>query len=408
MALQLLVQSGPDRGQVFPLPQEELLFLGRSRAAQLRLTDAHVSRMHCQIFVEAGRVTVTDFESAGGTYVNDEAVTAAELGPGDVLRVGSTELRLGGDDPAEEDTAYPGAMARTSSVETSDPAQLVGKVLGGYKVGPVLARGQTGVIFHGRHGAEDRPVAVKVLWPTVSGSAENVQRLMRAARAVLDLRHPHLVALYDAGEAGPWCWAAMEYVEGENLVQVIQRIGVAGMLDWRQAFTVAAHVGRALDFLHGRHVVHRNVLPQNVLLRGRDKTAVLGDLFLAKGMAGEAAAEPVTRVGAILGDVRYLSPEQTQGSSGADARSDIYGLGATVYALLTGRPPAEGKTLAETVAQVRSVEPARPTKYQLSIPALFEGVVMKMLAKDPQARHQTGAELLGDLDRVAKYQGMSV
>jgi serine/threonine protein kinase len=408
MAVQLVVVSGPDRGLAFPLPEEDLLFVGRSRAAECRLSDPLVSRIHCQLYLEGGRVTVTDFESAGGTFINGRRISGEELTPDDTLRVGATELRLGSEDSSEGDTAFPDVLARTAAVKKADPAELVGKALGDYEVGAVLARGQTGIIFHGRHVAEDRPVAVKVLYPSVSGSDQNAQRLLRAVKAVLPLRHPHLVALYDAGRAGPYCWAAMEYVEGENLVQAIQRIGVAGMLDWRHAFRVAVHVGRALDFLHGRGIVHRNVLPQNILVRSGNKAAVLGDLMLAKGM-GEDPEGEISVAGAPPGDVRYLAPEQTYGSAGgADGRADIYGLGATVYALLTGRPPFAGASAAETVAQVRRDAPARPTKYQMSIPARFEDVVLKMLAKEPEKRYQTGAELLAELERVGRFQGFCV
>src|SRR5207248_885270 len=122
----------------------------------------------------------------------------------------------------------------------------------------------------------------------------------------------------------------------------------------------------------------------------------LGDLALAKALEG-TLAEQITRPGEIIGDVRYMSPERTRGTADIDGRSDIYSLGATVYALLTGRPPVEGGSLVETITKIRQAEPVRPTKYQLSIPALFEGTVMKMLAKRPEDRYQTAADLLTDL-----------
>src|SRR5262249_41929647 len=152
---------------------------------------------------------------------------------------------------------------------------------------------------------------------------------------VLPLRHPNLVTLYGAGKTGPHCWMSMEYVAGENMQQVIDRIGIAGMLDWRRAFQVALHVGRALAHAAGQNIVHRNVTPTNILREATSKVVKLGDLMLAKALEGPLARQ-ITRPGELIGDVNYMCPEQTHGTQDLDARSDLYGLGATVYALLTG------------------------------------------------------------------------
>jgi serine/threonine-protein kinase len=200
---------------------------------------------------------------------------------------------------------------------------------------------------------------------------------------------------------------AMEYVEGESLTQVIHRIGIAGMLDWRNALRVAVHIARALDYAAQHQIIHRNIAPPNILIRSADKTAKLGDLMLAKALEG-TLAQPITRPGELVGDIQYMSPERTRGTSDVDGRSDIYGLGATVYALLTGRPPLAGDTLAETIAKIRQAEPEKPKKYQLAIPDLFEGTVLRTLAKRPEDRYQTAADLLVDLERVAKFQGLAV
>jgi serine/threonine protein kinase len=138
--------------------------------------------------------------------------------------------------------------------------------------------------------------------------------------------------------AAPYCWVAMEYIAGENMTEVIDRIGVAGMLDWRYAFKVAVHVARALDYAHGKQIIHRNVAPKNILLETPTKTVKLGDLMLAKTLEG-SLAQKITKPGEVVGDVAYMSPERTRGTDDVDGRSDLYGLGATVYALLTGRPP---------------------------------------------------------------------
>ena len=242
-------------------------------------------------------------------------------------------------------------------------------------------------------------MALKVLRPEFAKDEEEIQRFIRAVKTMLPLRHPNLVTLYGAGKTGPHCWIAMEFIEGESLTQVIQRIGVAGMLDWKNAFRVALDIGRALQFAHEQHIVHRNVAPQNILLQKSDKTAKLGDLMLAKAMEG-VLAQQVTRPGELVGAVEYMSPERTRGTQDIDGRSDIYGLGATLYALLTGRPPFEGSTLIEKITRIRQTEPDKPTKYQMGINGFFESAVLKMLAKRPQDRFQTASELLKELDRI--------
>jgi serine/threonine protein kinase len=407
MGKELQVVGGPDQGRVFPIPEADFLLLGRSRALEARLTDPYVSRVHCQLQIEDGQVVVTDFESAGGTFVNDQRVTRRQLAVGDVLRIGTTSLQLQ-DTAAEPKTLPPEVPAPAVPSGDEELAKLVGRKFGNFEINSVLARGQSGLVFHGRDTTHDLPVAVKVLWPEIARDDEQRQRFVRAMKTMLPLQHPNLVNLRGAGKAGAYCWMAMEYVEGESLTQVIQRIGTLGMLDWKNALRVAVHVARALDFAHRHQVIHRNVTPMNILIQAGTKTAKLGDLMLAKALEG-TLAQQITKPGELLGNVYYLSPERThQDAAQVDGRSDFYSLGATVYALLTGRPPFEAATLTETLQKIRQEEPVRPKKYQLAIPDLFEGVVLRMLAKRPEDRFQKAGEMLAELERVAKFQGQAV
>ena len=166
-------------------------------------------------------------------------------------------------------------------------------------------------------------------------------------------------------------------------------------------------MARALDYAHKEGIIHRNVSPPNILVRASDKVAKLGDLMLAKALEGTLAHQ-ITRPGELLGDVNYMSPERTHGTTSLDGRSDIYSLGATLYALLTGRPPCADVSLVETITKIRKCDPEKPKKFQMAIPDLFEGAVMKMLAKRSDQRYQSAGELLKDLERVAKFQGVTV
>jgi serine/threonine protein kinase len=403
----LTIIAGPDKGRVFELKPGESFLVGRSRGTRSRLADPHVSRVHCEVQVEPERAVVIDSDSAAGTFVNGQRVAQQQLRPGDVIQVGDTQLRFDDDSPSEQSTLVPGAQLKAAA-RAGALAALSGQTLAHFEVGEVIARGHSCVVFRARDTTDGREVALKVLKPEFSKDDTGRRRFVRAMKTVFPLRHPNLVAMYGAGKSGSHCWMAMEYVEGESLTYAIQRIGVAGMLDWRHALRVAVHVGRALDYAHGQGIVHRNVAPANILVRAEDRVAKLGDLMLAKALDG-TLAQQVTRPGELVGDVNYMSPERTKSSmDGVDGRSDIFSLGATVYALLTGRPPFADLSLIETITKIRKADPESPKKFQMAIPELLEGAVMKTLAKRPEARHQTAAELLKDLERVARYQGVAL
>jgi serine/threonine protein kinase len=402
MSAQLVTTAGPDKGRAFVLQAGETFQIGRSQATSTRLTDASVSRVHCEIDYDGERAVIINI-STSGTLVNGKPVAQQELRSGDLIRLGSTELRF--TSGAGEAPTLPPAPAKAPAAEAV--SALVGQTLSNYQIEAVIGKGGSGTVFRARDTRNGQTVAMKVLQPEFARNEDEMQRFIRAMKTVLTLRHPNLVSLYAAGKTGAYCWEAMEYVDGENMTQVIQRIGVAGMLDWRYGYRVAVHIARALEYAHSQSIVHRNVTPTNILLQSSDKVAKLGDLMRAKALEG-TLAQQITRPGELVGDVAYMAPERTRGSADIDGRSDLYGLGATVYALIAGRPPFAGGSLPELITKIRSAEPEKPKKYQMAIPDLFQGTVMKMLAKRPEERFQTAAELLSDLERVGKFSGVTV
>lgn len=401
----LIVTAGPDKGLAFTLTAGQTVQVGRSQAATTQLTDPAVSRVHCEIEAAADHAVLHNI-STNGTLVNGEPATERLLKNGDLIRVGNSELRFASAESGEASTAMIPPAAPAAAPASSDLASLVGKALTHYQIDAVIARGASGTVFKARDTRDNQVVALKVLLPEFSHNEEEMQRFVRAMKTMLPVHHPNIVQILAAGKTGPWCWLAMEHVEGESLTKVIQRIGVAGMLDWKQAYRVAVHIGQALDYAHGQSIIHRNVTPQNILLRGSDKVAKLGDLMLAKALEG-VMAKDVTRPGELLGDVAYMAPERTKGVGAVDGRSDLYGLGATVYAVLTGRPPFSALSLPELIVKIRNAEPEKPKKYQLSTPDLFQGTVLKLLSKRPEDRFQTAADLLEDLKRVGRFAGVS-
>jgi hypothetical protein len=414
MSLELFVISGPDKDHTFTLNVGTNLMLGRSAQAHYQLSDPRTSRNHCQIILEGDDIFVECNGAPGGTFVNGQKVQKQRLKIGDVLQIGDTKLRLQvGDLPLDVALAQSGTVKKLGakepgtkpSAKVDQLAGLVGGKLAHFDVNMVIGTGRSCMVFHATDTHDNRPVALKVLHSEFTSDEEEVQRFVRAIKTMLPLRHPNLISLYAAGKSSGYCWVSMEYIAGENMQQVIDRIGVAGMLDWKNAYKAAVHVARALEYAHGQSILHRNVTPTNILLEATSKTVKLGDLTLAKAMEG-ILAKQITRPGEIIGDVAYMSPERTRGTADLDARADLYGLGATLYALLTGRPPFTGATVVEKITRIRQMTPEKPTKYQLSIPTEFEGIVMKLLAKKPDDRFQGASELLRDLTRVGRFTGV--
>ena len=423
MATQLLVIAGPDEGRLFPLEEGDALSVGRSRSAAVCLRDPSVSRLHCRVGVDRNKILVADFDSECGTFVNGQRVMSHELQPGDVLRIGQTHFCLVTGGPDDSRAVQPAPEPSAQSVAPAGAMdQMVGKSLNRYELHRLIATGRLGGVFQARDTKKGEIVALKVLWPAVVSTEVDKRRFRRAMRTVIPLRHPNLITVHNAGKTGPYHWIAMEYISGSSLSDMIKRIGASAARAneprralsqglprgwWRPALRIAVQIGRALEFAHANRIVHRNVTPRNILVREEDNTAKLGDLLLAKALEGPLA-EDVTHLGDVPGELQYMSPERTFRSEGGDGRSDIYSLGATVYALLTGRPPFAGPSLKETLDQIREGHPLLPTTYRPSIPAAFEQAILKMLAKRPEERFQTPAELLECLGRIAKEEELKL
>lgn len=289
---------------------------------------------------------------------------------------------------------------------TSPMAELVGKTFSNFEIGPLLATGNNGALFRAKDVTKPgRVVALQVLRPELAGGDEDKERFARVMTVVRTLRHPGLVRVYSAGKTGPYRWVAMKFIEAESLAEVLRNSGVAGRLDWRSTYAVAVSLAGGLAAMHAGAVIHRNLKPANVLIRTADRRALLGDWARARPLHG-AKVEPLPWPGQLVGDLTYLAPEQTQPGTVEDVRCDIYGLGATLYTLLAGRPPFEAGTTAKMVTKIRGEEPARPKTFQLAIPEGVEGMVLRMLSKRLDVRFQSAAEVLQELERISRIHGL--
>ncbi len=405
MNKQLAIVSGPEKGRVFPLENGQTLVIGRGQQSHTKINDPYMSRMHCEIEVDEDKVVLAD---SGGknTLVRGTAVDEYTLQPGDEFQAGSTVFRFTIGDISDDETKRTTApVVGAAAKKTLALKDLVGQTLGNYRLDKIIAAGNSGYLFKATDTEKDRVAAVKVLSPDRTSTDEEKERFVRAMKTMLPIRHSNIVPLWNAGKSGPFCWAAMEFIDCESMTEVIHRIGIDGMIDWRDAWRVAVDIASALEEAFLQKVIHRNVTPANILRRKSDKVCLLGDLMLAKALEGSLAKQ-VTSPGRLLGELPYIPPERTRDGQIVDSRSDIYGLGATIYALIAGRPPFESDSTSELIKLIRDSDPVPPRKYQLSINEHFEALVLKMLAKRPSDRFETPTELLAELERIGKYQGM--
>jgi tRNA A-37 threonylcarbamoyl transferase component Bud32 len=260
-----------------------------------------------------------------------------------------------------------------------------------YEVGRLLGAGGMAEVFEGRDRLLARRVAIKVPLSQHARDPEFAQRFRREAQAAASLSHPGVVAVYDTGTEDGTHFIVMEYVDGRTLKEVIR---AEAPLYPDRAAEICADVCSALAAAHARGLVHRDVKPANIMLMP-DGRVKLMDL----GIARVAASETATQTAAMLGTAQYLSPEQAQGQA-VDYRSDLYSLGCCLYEMLTGTVPFRGATpVAIAYRHVRE-DPTPPRLLNPDVPPSLEAVCLKAMAKRPEDRYQTAAELRADLERA--------
>jgi serine/threonine protein kinase len=268
--------------------------------------------------------------------------------------------------------------------------------IGDYTITRVLGQGGMGVVYEATHPRLGHSVALKLLQPGANESRR--ARFRREATALSRLDHPNLIGLIDFGEdPGGRPWIAMRLVEGEDLQEALRY----GPLPVPEVTRIGAELCKALSAVHEAGLLHRDLKPENVL-RGADGTITLTDFGLTKDLEIEASVA-LSQTGALQGTPGYWAPEQASGKGKqATPATDVYGLGATLYALLTGRPPAEGGSVLEIMVATRELAPARPSELGIDVPEWLEDLVLRALAKDPSERFESAAAMLATLERQSQ------
>jgi len=265
-------------------------------------------------------------------------------------------------------------------------ADLEGRRLGPYLIGKEVGQGGMATIYQAKDTHHQRPVAVKVLRPDLENEEDFLKRFQREAQNMARLQHPHILPVYDSGifEETGQLYIVMAWVAGGSVDKRLEQR--EGTLPLEEATRIVEQVAAALDFAHRHQVIHRDVKPSNILLT-EDGQAILADFGIAKA----AHESRLTVSGSSMGTPFYMAPEQIQDRA-LDARADIYALGASLYHMLTGRPPFLGRLSEVLLQHINQVPPPLETTNS-KLPATLNDLMSKALAKDPQDRYQTAGEL---------------
>jgi len=261
----------------------------------------------------------------------------------------------------------------------SDVVNSVRSLAARYTIERELGSGTMATVFLGRDVKHKRQVAVKILKPELTASL-GAERFLREIETTANLRHPHILPLYDSGEVRGALYYVMPFVEGESLRERLKR---DGQLPLDDAIRIAREVAGALSYAHARGIVHRDIKPENILLESGH--AVVADFGIARAVR-EAGTESLTGAGISLGTPTYMSPEQATGEREVDGRSDLYSLGCVLYEMLGGQPPFTGPTTPSIIKQHMVAEPRPIANLRPGVPAPVCVALERALAKNPDDR----------------------
>jgi predicted Ser/Thr protein kinase len=259
-----------------------------------------------------------------------------------------------------------------------------------YELEELVGHGGMSSVYRARDSLLERYVALKVLHEQYSEDDDFVERFKREARSVAQLQHPNIVTVIDRGEQSGRQYIVFEYVEGENLKELVVRKGRLGI---REALEVAIEVARALGFAHQHGIVHRDVKPQNVLLNGDGRPKVT-DFGIARSLDMD---QGVTQTGTVLGTSNYIAPEQASGKP-VDRHSDIYSLGVVLYELLTGELPFPGESFVAVALKHVNDPPPSVLDIRRDVPLRVAQAVDRALEKDPERRFATMDDFASELE----------
>src|SRR5579872_1163773 len=267
--------------------------------------------------------------------------------------------------------------------------------IGPYEILEKIGSGGMGDVYLARRDASERVFAIKVLPASLAREPGFVDRFNREIEAMRKFKNPHIVELYESGSEGENYYYAMEYVSGETLMSLLRR---EKRLPWPRVFDIAIQICQALKAAHDNGIIHRDLKPSNLLVTP-EGTVKLTDF----GVAQVFASNRLTVTGGIIGTAEYMSPEQAQGRR-ASKQSDLYSLGAVMYAMTTGRTPFSGSTAVEVIQKHKFGLFDRPRLYVPDLPVRVEETICRLLEKEPEKRFPDALVLLRHLEQILRLE----
>jgi serine/threonine protein kinase len=274
------------------------------------------------------------------------------------------------------------------------PDRLAAALSGSYRIEREVGVGGMATVYLAHDLKHDRQVALKILRPELT-AAMGTDRFPREIHIIAQLHHPHILPLYDSGEAQGFLYYVMPFVEGESLRTRLARVG---RLPINETVRLLHEITDALAYAHARGIVHRDIKPDNVMLSGRH--AAVTDFGVAKAVSASAGGQ-LTTVGIAVGTPQYMAPEQAMAEANLDHRVDLYASGVMGYEMLTGHPAFEGSTAAAILSAQVLQQPKDVRERRAEVPPLLAEALLKCLAKNPADRWQSADELLAQLELVA-------
>ena len=448
----LTAVEGRIKNQVYVIPEEGELTLGRIGGNNIVVADPHISRQHCKFYNSPNGFMVEDLGSSNGVHVNNERKKLAALEPGARIRVGPVLFDFAVEEitgaalptramPTPQAAASAGDVEKAvttvrdrppkspppaaaagvqcakcsksiSSEEMADGScrkiegrlvcpqcsgklGLVGLEFANYRVLKLLGKGGVGAVYKAQHRVSKQVVALKVLHAEVASGETAAKRFEREARTGAQLHHANITAILDLGVENGQQFIAMEFVEGECLHDVIQR---ERQLSQQKGAQYIGPLADALYHAHQADIVHRDIKPANILI-SKDDIPKLTDLGLAKSLSDPTVQ--VTAMGTAVGTPGYMAPEQATSGHNIDYRVDIYALGATLYHTVTGCLAFPGRLPLEILKNSLRQAPQDPRTHNPSLSAEFVAVVLKAMAKDPGGRFASAKEMADSLSAFA-------
>jgi len=277
------------------------------------------------------------------------------------------------------------------------PAMPAGTMIGPYRVVRPLGQGGMGVVYLADDTKLGRPVTLKVLHPQDTADGKRRERLRLEARAAAALVHPNVAAVHALEEISGQLFIVSEYVPG---CTARERLDARGPLPADEAIDVALQVARGLDAAHRQGIIHRDLKPENILIGDNGVVRIL-DFGIARTLAPDPGHQRLTATGVMVGTPGYMAPEQLDGAAG-DVRSDLFALGTVLYELVSGANPFQGKTASSTAARILTAEPVPLSNLNPIFPPALDGIVARCLKKDPAQRYASAADVVRQLDELAK------